>query len=119
MTNWESTSAWNLSGGAVRKYSPRSGVSVSSVDVFAGENIVTPALVTVSRTLSVTADDAAPTITSAFSESRRATVFSLVVGVFMSPESPSRTTTSWPSTPPAALISSTASCTPANSGGPR
>ena len=65
-----------------------------------------------------TPDDAAPTNTSAPAASWRSTVW-LAMSVEVSPESPWSRVTSWPSTPPAALMSLTASWAPANSGGPR
>jgi hypothetical protein len=86
--------------------------------VFAGENITTPALVTVSITERVTDDDAAPMMASTSWASRSSTV-PWAMPFSVSPESPSRCWTGLSSTPPAAFISCTARLIPANSGGPR
>src|SRR3954453_21429760 len=69
-------------------------------------------------TLSDTEDDAAPTTTSALASSSLSVWAPAMSGV-PSPESALTWTTSLSRTPPAALMSSTAVCTPANSGGPR
>src|SRR5262245_15608480 len=108
-----------MSDGASRKYRPLSGYVDSFFDVLAGENITTPALVILSITFSVTADDAAPMMASTLSPSSRSTVCVPTVGFCASLESPSDTVTSLPSGPPAALMSLTASRTPEISGGPR
>ena len=68
-------------------------------------------------TVSDTPEDAAPMNASTSSASRRSTVAFATSP--LSPESPGSHSTSAPLTPPAALISATASSTPANSGGPR
>ena len=86
--------------------------------VLAGLNIVTPASVILSITVSVTPEDAAPMMASTFSAIRRSDV-TLAMSVVVSPESPWVYSTGAPSTPPAALISSMAYARPANSGGPR
>src|SRR3982751_3061378 len=97
-----------MSDGALRKYRPLSGYDESFFDVLAGENITTPALVILSMLFSVTDDDAAPTIASTPSPSRRSTVCVPTVGFCASLESPSVTSTGLPSAPPAALMSLTA-----------
>jgi hypothetical protein len=84
----------------------------------AGLNIVTPAVVMASTTVSVTLEEAAPMMASTPSPSRRVDV-TVAVSVDVSPESPWVYSTGLPSTPPALLISSIAYSTPANSGGPR
>ena len=86
--------------------------------MFAGENCTMPAPVILSMTLSDTEEDAAPTIASAFASSSLSVWAPAMSGV-PSPESALTWTTSLPLTPPAALMSSMAVCTPANSGGPR
>ncbi len=88
------------------------------MEVLAGENIVTPAPVIWSITLAETLEEAAPMMASTPAASSRVTVCT-AVSVVVSPESPSTSSTGAPRTPPAALISSTAICTPAISGGPR
>ena len=57
-----------MSGGEVRKNRPLSSYVDSSGDVAAGENMVTPAAVILSITVSDTPDDAAPMMASTFSE---------------------------------------------------
>src|SRR4051812_10836657 len=106
------------SGGASRKYRPLSSYVDNAGLVLAGLNIVTPAVVMASMTVSVTLEEAAPMMASTPSPSRRVEV-TVAVSVDVSPESPCVYSTGLPSTPPALLISSIAYSTPANSGGPR
>jgi hypothetical protein len=89
------------------------------VAVFAGEICTISAPVTSSTTLRVTDDDAAPTITETSWLMRSVTDCVATSALSASEESVWMTSTSWPSTPPASLISSTARLTPAISGGPR
>ena len=87
-------------------------------EVLAGENITAPAEAILSSTFNDTAEEAAPTMTWVPAASSRSTV-ALAVSVVVSPESPVVSFTGLPNTPPLALISLTASFTPAAIGGPR
>ncbi len=117
-----SPSTWpcRMSDGASRKYRPLSGYVDSVFDVLAGENMITPALVTLSMTFSVTADDAAPMMAS--TPCAELTVDRLRADrrvLRVARVALRRPSTSLPSAPPAALMSLTARRTPEISGGPR
>ena len=106
------------SEGAVRQYSPLSSHVLKSGDVLAGDIISVPSPVIWLITVFVTPEDAAPMIAETPCPNI-SVVDWVAMFVVVSPESRFMVVTSFPFTPPAALISLTARSTPAVIGGPK
>ena len=109
--------ACRVSGGAVRKNNPLSATALSSAEVDDGEIEIRPAATIFGMTAFVTLDDDAPMMTCTPRPTNRSTVPAATTASV--PSSPSTHSTGWPSTPPAALTSATASLAAAKRGGLR
>src|SRR5262245_52738282 len=107
------TTACSASAADVWNSSPESGNSARSLALAPGETTVTPAAVSVGAAIFASDDVSGPTTASTLLVSRSSTEAVTTDGSLESAESRLVRSTGWPSTPPAALMSCSASSRPA------